>query len=326
MKKKVANEELEAIAEVAMLYYQDDMSQQEIANALFYSRSKVSRMLKSAKHLGIVEIGINYPVDRMRILENQLIKMFPLNNVIVVKNTGNSESEMLQRVCRIGSKYIDEMIRDGMIIGISWGATVHHLIRAIKPHLKKEIKVVQLTGVISNAKSKNYDSSEIVRTLAKKYGGEYMTLPVPLYVSDTQISKMLMDQPLIESSFDIGKKADFIVTGISDFNIDSNVIWAQTLPIEQRKELLDKGAVGILLSHFIDENGNLVDESFDQKVMSMKLCDLKKAKQVVGIANGKKKAKPIFAALKSGYFSDIIIDDILALELMQEYDRHLINR
>ena len=46
------------ISQVAHMYYDLDMLQPEIAAKLYFSRSKVSRMLTQAKKLGIVEIRV----------------------------------------------------------------------------------------------------------------------------------------------------------------------------------------------------------------------------------------------------------------------------
>ncbi len=323
MKSKIMKndirEDLEAIATVASMYYQDDMSQQQIADILYYSRSKVSRMLKQAKKVGIVEVNVNYPIDRQRVLEVKIQEKFDVKRVIVVKNNDVSESRMLERVCNIGSKYVDEMIREKMVVGISWGTTIEYLIRSLKPHLKKQIQVVQLTGVVANAKNKNYDGTELVRALAQKYQGEFLSLPAPLYIQDEQTSQMLKETPLIQATLSKAKEADIIVTGISDFNVESQVVWTQLLSQEVKRKLVNKGAIGIFLSHFINHNGDVVDISLDNKIISMKLDELKDAKEVVTIANGKKKAIPVLAALRKGYITTLIIDDILANELLQKY-------
>ena len=58
------NEKRNMLASVANLYYNVEMTQNQIAERLFTSRSKISRMLKEARQLGIVEIKIFVPWDR----------------------------------------------------------------------------------------------------------------------------------------------------------------------------------------------------------------------------------------------------------------------
>ena len=58
------NEKRNMLASVANLYYNVEMTQNQIAERFFTSRSKISRMLKEARQLGIVEIKILEPWDR----------------------------------------------------------------------------------------------------------------------------------------------------------------------------------------------------------------------------------------------------------------------
>ena len=50
--------DMEQLLAVAKMYYEQGLTQQEIAEKVFLSRSHVSRMLKEARALGIVEIII----------------------------------------------------------------------------------------------------------------------------------------------------------------------------------------------------------------------------------------------------------------------------
>ena len=65
------NEKRNMLASVANLYYNVEMTQNQIAERFFTSRSKISRMLKEARQLGIVEIKILEPWDRNVELEQE---------------------------------------------------------------------------------------------------------------------------------------------------------------------------------------------------------------------------------------------------------------
>ena len=52
------------LAMVANLYYNGNLTQSQIANRIFTSRSKVSRLLKEAREMGLVEIYIREPWER----------------------------------------------------------------------------------------------------------------------------------------------------------------------------------------------------------------------------------------------------------------------
>jgi DNA-binding transcriptional regulator LsrR (DeoR family) len=59
----IEREEHQLILDVAVKYYLEDKTQNQIAKELYISRSKVSRLLKKAKDNRIVEINIIYVLN-----------------------------------------------------------------------------------------------------------------------------------------------------------------------------------------------------------------------------------------------------------------------
>ena len=52
--------QLSLMTEVASMYYEKDMTQEEIGNQLYLSRARISRILKKAHEMGVVEFRINH--------------------------------------------------------------------------------------------------------------------------------------------------------------------------------------------------------------------------------------------------------------------------
>jgi deoxyribonucleoside regulator len=63
------NEKRNMLASVANLYYNAEMTQNQIAERFFTSRSKISRMLKEARQLGIEDIKNTENVICVAVLE-----------------------------------------------------------------------------------------------------------------------------------------------------------------------------------------------------------------------------------------------------------------
>ncbi len=59
---------------VSRYYYESNLSEEQIANRLHLSRSKVSRILKQAREVGVVQINIISPSGIFPELEHQLKK------------------------------------------------------------------------------------------------------------------------------------------------------------------------------------------------------------------------------------------------------------
>ena len=76
------------------------------------------------------------------------------------------------------------------------------------------------------------------------------------------------------------------------------------------------GAVGDILLHFFDEDGQLVNTSLDDRVMSMSLPQLRRADRGVGVAGGHRKHDAILAALRGQWINVLITDCLTGQRLM----------
>src|SRR5690554_5239485 len=82
------------LVKVAYMYYDGNMTQQEIADKLGVSRPSVSRLLQKARQSGVVEIKISYEGSFAK-LEDALEKKFNLREAII---TPTEESEALKHL------------------------------------------------------------------------------------------------------------------------------------------------------------------------------------------------------------------------------------
>src|SRR5215210_65530 len=79
-----SEEERFHLADVAQLYYVDDLTQEQIARRIGVSRSNVSRMLKEALDRGLVEIRIHHPLQTVPTLHHALCERFGLRDSLVL--------------------------------------------------------------------------------------------------------------------------------------------------------------------------------------------------------------------------------------------------
>ncbi|NIO68840.1 MAG: helix-turn-helix domain-containing protein, partial [Anaerolineae bacterium] len=77
-------ERTELLAQVASMYYEDNLNQDEIARRIDTSRSTVSRILQEAREAGVVEITVHYPWKTVPEIEEDLIARFHLRQARVL--------------------------------------------------------------------------------------------------------------------------------------------------------------------------------------------------------------------------------------------------
>src|SRR5690554_3906204 len=85
---------LSLMVQIATLYYEDNLTQAEIAKQLGLTRLRVNKLLQAARAEGVVNIEIRDIVTISVELATKLERKFSLQKVVVVP-TVNSKSEMV---------------------------------------------------------------------------------------------------------------------------------------------------------------------------------------------------------------------------------------
>ena len=97
----------EYLARVASLYYDQNKTQQEIADEIGITRSAVSRLLTDAREKGIVEIIVHYPWRNSPKLEQAMVATFNLKSARVLVRGTKSYEEMLKGLGVLAAAYFD---------------------------------------------------------------------------------------------------------------------------------------------------------------------------------------------------------------------------
>ena len=195
--RQMDDEELAVIAEIARMYYVEGMSQLDIANMLFFSKAKVSRALRIAREEGIVEFHINYPLKRSMRLESELKRRFGLKEALVVTDLYSSQNTdiSIKRIGEMAASYLNEILRDGDMIGLSWGRTMYQTVRQLKPSSPRKIQVMQLVGNSTDAyNSQELDVTSLVQRMAQAFQGTATMLYAPMYINSDIVRRELMKE------------------------------------------------------------------------------------------------------------------------------------
>ncbi len=198
----------EVLVTVASLYYELNQNQQQIADRLEISRSSVSRMIKEARDLGIVEIRIHKPVNRDFYLEQALIEHFGLQDAYVLCTTAEMrEEEALCGVGRLAAGYLQRVISNmppHTAIGTAWGTGVYAAISVLPEERSCQIDVVQMLGSVG-VSDPLIDGPDLARLLAARLGGRHYDLHAPVLVEQPTLRTMLFDEPSLREGLQRGR-------------------------------------------------------------------------------------------------------------------------
>jgi len=301
------------------MYFVEDRSQDEVAAILGTTRSNVSRMLKQARDLGIVEIRIVDPAKRDHELELALRDRFGLVDVRVLEVT--PETDVLSGVGRLAVRWLDETLRDGQVVALSWGQTLQAVVRAVDGLSRRDVEVVQLVGGLS-ALDSAVTGQELVRELSERMGARHRYLHAPALFGSAQALTMMLHEQAIADALDAAKAADIAVVGIGAAGVGSSgtLLDALGLSPAQRADFDASGAVGDVCARYFDLSGREVSSVVTERVLAVTLDDLRAIPTVAGVAAGREKALGILGALR-GRIIDVLICDQAAARSVLSLDR-----
>lgn len=304
------------LATVANLYYNSEMTQNEIADRLYTSRSKISRMLKEARELGIVEISIKEPWERDLDLEGQLQKRYQLKNIRVVSAKDENNDQIKSRLSEVSAYYLDSIVKENMVVGISWGNTLYHIVKYIDKNNKKNIPitVVPIMGA-SNVNRPERDAMDLAKDLASAYGGSYQYICAPLFVKNKELKESLIQDQTIKNALALAKNADVILTSVGSIEYKT---WENYLGEKTFNFLGSKGAIGHIGGHFFDKDGKEIHTTLTERMIGVGYDDLERCKNVVCIAYGAAKAKAVAGALNGGFIDTLILDSVCAEQVLAQ--------
>ena len=280
----------------AWLYYVEDMTQEQIARFMNISRAKVIRLLASARDNGIVRIRIEDRASEQIALERKLVAAFGLSDAIVVPAPA-AATEVTTVVGHAAGTYLTDQMKDGMSLGVGWGATLHMSLKALGGQPCQRLSVVSLLGGMTHSRAIN--PSAVARRIADAFGADCYQLTAPVMVADETVRAALWSEPGLRDLLERARRVDLALVSVGDVSEEATLFREGILPLSALASLKAAGAVGDVLCHFIDAEGNVVDHPVNRRFVSVDLADLRRVPRIVVAAGGRRKVAAIRAALKA---------------------------
>ena len=320
----------ELMIKAAQMYYKDDMRQNDIADALNLTQSKVSILIKEAKQKGFVKILIEPP--KYKDLEQEIMERHPhLKEVVIVDCP--DDSTLKDELGKAAALYFDRNVKNEDTIALSCGTTIGNMINHLTPNKYTALEVSSLlitgvkrmvgwtpVGLISKLISQ-YDSMGVV-------GYGYQLPPFIDIPGEKKISKeYYLGNPMVKKVLEKARKADFTFIGVGalhkkqkTFEFNRFVEDHDLFELVYRSE-----AIGEIAYQPFDRDGRVLigEERFEelrnrflyipvQTLMEKAASDYYR---VVAVAGGKAKERVIKASLKMKCYNVLICDIAIAENL-----------
>ena len=134
-------------------------------------------------------------------------------------------------------------------------------------------------------------------------------IPAPLVVGSKELTEAILKEKSVNDIVEMTEKINVVVSSLGGMKEDSTIIKSGLLTQDKFNILKNKGAVGDMLMHFIDEDGNLVDDEIEDRIISTKLEKIKNNDYIIVAAGGDAKLPIIHTAITHGFVNVLITDE-----------------
>ena len=275
------DKKLERLVTCARMYYEQNMTQNEIAKALGVSRPLVSVLLSEARQKGIVTITIHAAGSVEELAAAQLKQRFSLRQVLVVPD-GKSAEETNNAVAAAVWDLCFARCTGGSV-GLGWGSMLGRMADYADtlPDAKAPLpgRILPLIGGIGGS-YRGYHTNELARVFSSKIGmpADYLYLPAFFdSEAEARFARGLDSTKAIESKW---ADMDLAIVNIS------NYLSYPDLGVEYRfgSRLAQNGAVGRVLAHYYDRQGRIIEPAVDNGLQSS-IAQLSSAKSTVAVCS-----------------------------------------
>lgn len=295
------------LARVAYQYFEKNKTTQEIAEGTGIPRNMISHLINEARERGVVEIKVHFPWTS-RNLETALVEKFGLKDARVMELDAHSYSEFLSGLGILVADYVSSILHDDMVIGISWGSAIQHMIQALKPRKMHGIEVVQMIGA-TGLESNLSDGPLLARQLTDRLNAICHYLHAPLIVDNKTVRDAILKEPEVKNTLVRASKAEIALVGIGSIHPDLySLKIAGYVTEEQRLQFADEGVVGDCCGFHFSIDGNLSDIDINNRVVGIDRESLRKIGTVIAVAGDTRKGDAILGALR-GKFTDVLVTD-----------------
>lgn len=281
------SDDIRLIVKIAQLYYEQDMTQAQIARELGIYRTTISRLLKRGREQGIVTIAINYDYNENLWLEQQLKQKFGLKEAVVASSDG--------------------LLEPGDIIGFSWGRAVRSLVENLpQASQSRQVICVPIIGGPSGKLESRYHVNTLTYGAAARLKAESHLADFPALLDNPLIRNGIMQSQHFKTISSYWDSLDVALVGIGSPAIRDGANWHAFYGSEESDDLNARHVAGDICSRFYDINGGLVDTNMSEKTLSIEMAKLRQARYSIGIAMGEEKYSGILGALHGRYINCLV--------------------
>ena len=299
----------------AWLYYNQGMTQAQVAEHLNVSRSTVIRMLDEAMKRHEVRIWINEGVDGCVDLALKLEQALGLDEAIVAPQPPVMSADALATNVGLAlGQFLSEAIPDNATVGVGWGRTMSASLASFHPPRRENCRIVSLLGGVVEVQGSN--PMDYSWRLASQLGAECFLFSAPLLVDSIETKRTLIEKCGLDTIYRLAEQLDIAIISCGDIGPHSTSLSERFLRHGELEELIALGCVCDTMFNFLDRTGHSVPHALNGRAMSVDLDTIRKAGHIVLVSGGAARAEAIIATIRRTGCHTLITDESAARALL----------
>lgn len=310
---------LPTVLHAAWLYYEDGMTQAEIAAQLSVSRATVGRLLEDARRSGMVTFQFHSDRLEALALSQEIRDAFGLRSALVIPDIAGPEGQKVvnERVAKGAAQYLAGHMRPEAVMAIGWGDTVSRTLSELQHAFAGGLTLVTMTGganayVEAILRGDSDERSSSLRVRAS-------VVPAPIIASSPELAEALGAEAEVQRILRACADAPYALVGVGTPTVGSTLMEMGYVDASELAEIVAIGAVGDVLGQFFDEDGKIVDAPIHKRRIGVDISNLRGRPNVIGAAGGQSKVKAIMAAVYGHYVDVLITDEATARTMLERH-------
>lgn len=305
---------------IAKCYYEDNLSQNEIAQKEHISRPHISRLLEKARESGIVDIRVVMPeelqVSKTRRLLQDKLKLKDVIIALAPTETRQINKKNSMNIATAAAKHLPALLQNCKNVGIGWGFTMYQTSLQLSYCDDCDgLTFVPLIG-ISGENNPYLQINTIVDRFAEKFGAESYYTNIPA-IRENKTELAHVEKERYRKIQQFWDKLDAAIIGLG---VPPKVGEFLLSELSRKYEEIIAGTntLGDILSQFFYTDGTVFNLKPDYEQVSFPIQRLRNINKVICLAGGAAKTDGIIAAARNGFFNILVTDSVTAKIILEK--------
>ena len=307
---QILDSERMQLINVAKMYYEGNMTQNDIAKRLGVSRPLVSKMLTKARECGIVSITVNDNVmdDTNTIMLQDLCQKFQLDGGLIIHDSLEFHDIIGQTAIYLGLECQPEYN-----VGLGWGSPLGYVVKEMAANAFKPTPgtVSPLIGrpPVSN---EHYAINDMVKSMAQSLGRRSYSIEEKAFAVSREDKVAAENKSAYMGMLLKWRELDMAIMAVQNYPPSPD----EATEMRFGDVLRRQHAVGSFLSYFYNVHGDVISGENDF-TCRISLADLRHCHKVYAIGYGAQ-TDSLLGALHTGIFTHVLLTEQQAKEILKK--------